>query len=822
MANPTPNPLPPALKEPVTATNSDNKLSNSFLHPVRLSSSCERFMLVDTSPRRRTKFQFTDCAEESRKKGGGTNDLLGRLRPGPRRPRNSNPCETCGHGPQIYPMQNVMRYLIPKAETVNKDVINVEFETQILGTGLFKKSVRNKTRQEVVAVAKEWPSFLNATMFLAEIMNLPEFDLQLILPPQLLPKANETIDFLERLNDKLTFGEDYSLMDSSFTLRTKFKPFQGAPRDLPEDDKADALTDVTLASVLEFSEQSSQFDQRPAGNLSNNAQLMQELRARVNDYTIQFNLPGMPVTFPRQIEDFQKIAVVCKKILHVQKENTGFRLTIRGQAYALFRENSWLENRLTKIGIFRSMYQYKLDNVLLQNSEGGQRYADRKTRAMFTIQCHLVSRGCASVKTATSALLKSWNDPGSNVMIKIAINRFKWLRKRHLASIRQPENDKTLMCLGSDLLVLNDPNSKIVAYMSEQVRHYVVQQNFDCMFTDGTYLKHIPKGQLLIVRLYSSYSHQVMNILYAFCEKRDTTAYVKVLNLLREQGLLENIRVVMTDFELALSAAFKLEIPNVERRFCLFHLVNATKRYSGRINKAIELNKLPCPNVTPRLQLIVCYLFLQGHSNMRTFFAVCKIIYSLIPLHEADSIFLAYYVDTYLCRNEVFIGDIDKYPFLTNNTLEGTNSGLKKFLFGRKSDTESREWIVQNVKRTITDVDDTVNFTVGKDIKNIKDKFDKKEDWYTAIIDKAFQVLPKSIKRHGHFNEIRMLFKSVTDVCILPTMVKYKYNGIQKERAIPAEINPRNFEPSMLISAEFPSVLCPDTIRTISKYVKNR
>lgn len=595
------------------------------------------------------------------------------------------------------------------------------------------------------------------------------------LPVSLKNSYKKSSAFLGNLNKTLTFGATHSLLKEKFVFP--------AMDDAKNPTGADNLTDSTLESVLELSVR----DNISVCNFGHqtDAERFKELRSapHVSRIKCRFTPDGQ---FTRDLYN-TLISLIKQTKQHTSTEKTPSLTTVHHSGnYANFFQ------RKGKIWQFLE-YNGLFDSINIQTTKEIDAMAttvptvDSKLKAVFTSVAFLVRHGCISLREAKKAVMMGWSVLSAQLHLPSALGRLKYLRHAYNQSQTAISATSDVLCFDETLLVSS--TSEFNFYLSRTVTNYINRGHFDAVFIDGTYLKGYHNAQLLILRFYSSKTKEMLNCGYVLCSKRNIESYQNILSIAGSFGLFKKLAVIISDFEMALTVSFQTIFPHVEHRFCLFHLVSATRQYAGKINKSIERLRYKIPKVTFRLSLMASYLLLANESASSVFLVFCDLLVRLQGLSIADYIFMKYFQSIYLERYKVRIGNLEKFPFVTNNSLEGTNSGLKKYIFGRENLAGAREWIAFNVKRTVLAFGSEKTLHVNELLLNIQKAF-VDGDWFSAVLNKAFNVKPQRKTNVPDFEATLELLGQVSDVQLGRNRYSFFLNGVKHSLPIPTSLPP--------------------------------
>lgn len=637
---------------------------------------------------------------------------------------------------------------------VEKVELNIDMDDLFSETrGKLDQVTKQLFCQQVSVFASNWRKVVSVLDTFGRVLTLLHVTQPFTLEAGLNEDFEKSLKALRKLNKTFVFSQPYSLLKMPFVVPNSCADKPGL--------LFDQLTNASLDSAIElsFRDDMSLFPKETKSQ----DQRMKLLREAKHQSAVKLKFPPEG----KFTEDLQSLfkAKISKNFdcIDVQKHSDRLVVNHTGNYAVFFRRKGAIWQFLERHGLVGSV-DITTERTIEQNEGGMVKFNEPKLMTVYTIVSILVRHGFLGVREAKNAVLKAWNDPLAAQYMTSAFTRFKNIRFAHCKSMNAELMTGNVWCFKENLLIEETVNYGF--YMSRIVSTYICAGHFDALFIDGTYLKGYKNGQLLIMRLYSSSSKEMLNCAYAMCEKRDTENYERILNRAAANGFLTNVQVVVSDFEMAFTRAFRTVLPNAEHRFCFFHLVSATRRYAGKINKSIDRLGYKIPRVTFRLSLIMSYLLLSKKDSKQVVFVFIDLFCRLKPLSLADYMFIRYFTDTYLNRYTVVVGDLEKFPFLTNNTVEGTNSGLKKFIFGKDNVIAVREWLAHDVKRTVMNFSKQLFFEINPLMLEIQRNLNLNRNWYLSIINKAFETHPRRPKALIRHTETLALLSQVLQVKI--------------------------------------------------------
>jgi hypothetical protein len=384
---------------------------------------------------------------------------------------------------------------------------------------------------------------------------------------------------------------------------------------------------------------------------------------------------------------------------------------------------------------------------------------------------------------AKNALLHVWKDPDAADLIKLAFHYFDLHRKNFMFENRTNQlvsSDKIhgkMICFQDSMRVWN--NDSIQIYFEPSVLEIVKMGNYDMLFVDGTHVKGKKNLQMLVFRMYDSISMRIINAAYALCASHETATYELILGKLKAVGFFEKVKFSMTDFERSLRNAIQNVIKNCVLLSCFFHLVTAARKYAAKINKTIVALKYTSESkpTTVKIHMFLGYALFLGENKL---IGVITLLYELIMNRQfsiADHLFISYFIKTYTVLYKIQKADLSVYPFLTNNTVEGTNSGIKRAFFGKNTEAAAENWILHDTKRSILNYETKKVYTVPQITLEIT-KAETDNIWLRKFIVKLEETAPSRLSRKEEFDKMLNILRSIDNFCIKPTKIEYHRNGV--------------------------------------------
>ena len=197
--------------------------------------------------------------------------------------------------------------------------------------------------------------------------------------------------------------------------------------------------------------------------------------------------------------------------------------------------------------------------------------------------------------------------------------------------------------------------------------------HFDGRYTDAP--RNYSQCVELRLVLGDAATEVTMTFARALLTSNTTESYREFFKCVRNANC-KKIGIMVTDFEFAISRAAREVFPNIRIRGCWYHFWNNLLAKSGKL-KRFTLQE-PCRALIKTLSLL-CFM-----HNPAT------VIDTLLDKYVEDTEdksfknvnikFILYVYNTYVKRyGHIFFIDLSKSCIRTNNSAEGSNSGLSKF-----------------------------------------------------------------------------------------------------------------------------------------------
>ena len=343
---------------------------------------------------------------------------------------------------------------------------------------------------------------------------------------------------------------------------------------------------------------------------------------------------------------------------------------------------------------------------------------DNFSRTIFTCVFKLAQHGFISYRVAKEAIIKRWK---SSFFKKETAQMLTKLQNKIKNAKRKTESCFSVLPFLDDENLLKERfqfnEKEVFIYYSFEMLKYIKENKFDILFLDGTHLNlQGLKNQLLIFRLHSSLTKETVTMSYVICSSRKTELYEEVLKRLKREGFFENLRILMTDFELGLKKAFKQTegFENIEYRFCYVHLMRSVRGNVKSINKASkmnsnfiynEYNEIVQSNPIPDyIAVVFSYLmFVKTHQVKEIFLLFAAIFKMTLGDSVELNVFLCFFYDNYIIGrfSENFFIDIGVSEHITNNFVEAVNSVFKRATAPKRSEPSISDWICYDTKTSL-------------------------------------------------------------------------------------------------------------------------
>ena len=397
-------------------------------------------------------------------------------------------------------------------------------------------------------------------------------------------------------------------------------------------------------------------------------------------------------------------------------------------------------------------------------------------KIMYTLLYSLLKSGCLTFLTAKLALFDKWTDQKD-------LEVFNLMHKKL-------ENQRPLQQSISDFkhifIFKNENMCKAIVgtcpsyiYFSNSILDRIQKEEFDSLFVDGTYIKGIKKYQLIIVRMHSSKTNNIINACYVLSQRKTEEEYKLIFNALLPFGFLKNIIHVMTDFELALrNSLFSIFENRMTFHFCFYHLLNATRNYAASINRASLRIKVSSEKVSPYCYYFFSYLMFVQPADVKTYFKILVTIFRAFEITAANEAFFSYFKSTFIkgAYAKHLYTDLSTFQFVTNNTVEGVNSGLKRFVAGKNTLKSLLKWIPFNAKCNILQ---TAKVTVIKSVdsyRDFQDAIKNGQNWLVFIVQKIKDLGNNSKLLAEKKNELLQFINSIKNMKVINNDFSFKVN----------------------------------------------
>lgn len=342
--------------------------------------------------------------------------------------------------------------------------------------------------------------------------------------------------------------------------------------------------------------------------------------------------------------------------------------------------------------------------------------------SFFYTHCrYFLSQNYIPLSQINNALLTYWEDVNDKKIIIDMMKALEGANDRNSAK-RRKENKKNLLFKNETALKCKDSCFSI--FYSNDVLKFVIETKHEMLFIDGTYLKKEKGAQLLIMRFYHSQKHFVTNAVYIHTQNKDAETYIRVFKHLADTGLFDSIKTIMTDYELAIGSAFSSVLNRpILNRLCYFHFCNALKIKTSKINCVIKagITTTKVQATKNIFNLFSNLAFVLRINNMFELF--CLIVRLSEPQpNAANELFFDYFSKTYVTGrfSKLLYIDFDLCPVHTNNSLEGVNSGFKRFALGKQHGKIFEEWIALNIKKTILKLETTCHYSTNQHLLELQ------------------------------------------------------------------------------------------------------
>lgn len=467
---------------------------------------------------------------------------------------------------------------------------------------------------------------------------------------------------------------------------------------------------------------------------------LQRHLSNIRNVTIRFDFEMNT----QQSKEFCEELLTKKGVVSIETVKPAFvDIRFKGATNSLSRPHGYIKSALNVIN-FETNFETRVW-ANLPPVEINKKCSSEST-TLYTLLYMLMRNRCISQLTAKTAMFNVWKDPEELEAFKMMLTKLSNKRKN------APHKKKVL----DDVELFSNENlcksivkydTPIYIYFSNHILDVVKTGDFDTMFIDGTHIKNSKGSQLILVRLFSTANKKVLTACYIITQSKKTEAYVMIFKKLGKLKFLDNIKHVMTDFEIAFRNALNTVFPaKFEYHFCFFHLQNATRNYAASINRVGR--KLNQCKTTPYIHTYFSYLVFSHFSTIIKAFEFLVAVFRLNNINAADEVFFDYFKSTYI--NSKYIDcicmDPNKFKCVTNNTVEGVNSGMKRFVAGRNSVPSILDWLAFDAKTYIISSGNNTDFKEVEQYVCIQNAMLLDQNWLILVAEKV-QTLGKNSEK---------------------------------------------------------------------------
>lgn len=337
-------------------------------------------------------------------------------------------------------------------------------------------------------------------------------------------------------------------------------------------------------------------------------------------------------------------------------------------------------------------------------------------KTVYTSVKKLADLGCVSPSSAKEAIMNLWKDPEDIEKFREVLAKLKNKIKNFRGSCKNTFDSVSFFRSENMLKTkIEFENNEIFVYYSHAVLKYVIDNEFDQLFLDGTHLNvNNQKNQMLLFRLYSSKKSEILTAAYVICSSKKTETYELIIKILYKAGFFKNLRIVMTDFELAFKNAFQnVQKVGLSFRFCYLHFLKSLKATVKSINKAstlqletvqgFEMSTEP-EKLSENLAIFFSFIiFIPADQLVDGFYLWTAIAQSVFGNTDELAVFCCSFLKNFIVGHfsDHFSIDIGISDHITNNFVEGANSGFKRFTKSYLSEETTANWISYDAKKTI-------------------------------------------------------------------------------------------------------------------------
>jgi len=287
-------------------------------------------------------------------------------------------------------------------------------------------------------------------------------------------------------------------------------------------------------------------------------------------------------------------------------------------------------------------------------------------------------------------------------------------------------------------------DGSLYCYYSERVMNYIRSNCFDQLFVDGTHFKALRRSQLVIVRVASEQLNKVVTCLYCLAPSKKSEVYKSIFVLLESLGVLKGIKIVMSDFELAIRKGFRLSTAHpVTFRFCFFHFQSALRKFANSINKQVSLQNSERQTwhqrTTPHIHRVFSFLIFVPKSLQAIAFRLFKFVFRQVESGLSNELFFDYFERAYLngVFFESFFIDLAESKIVTNNFVEGLNSSLKRHSRGRITISFLLDWLKISSKSEIASLSEAskAQFQTNENFTSFQQRIMQGQNFWEPIIE---------------------------------------------------------------------------------------
>lgn len=434
-------------------------------------------------------------------------------------------------------------------------------------------------------------------------------------------------------------------------------------------------------------------------------------------------------------------------------------------------------NKFTRRYGYLQTLQKKIKLSIKSHQSGGKSFFGQPEKSSFHIISaslqKLAKFGSISGGEIRKFILRAVRNQSEIPLTKRLIKRLKNKTKNEARKTRQQNSVDSVVGFENENLFKYESHldgKTIRFYYSQEVIKFIQNGQFDLIFVDGTHLKMLKKNQVTIVRFYSTKSAKVITGLYILNPSKKAKSYAVIFDFIQKLGLLTHCKFLTTDFELAIRKGFEEVISSpVAFRYCFFHLVSATRKYSASINKTIAMEnqhwgKNHCPTL-PHIFRLFSFLIFIRKPLQSMMFRVFKHLVRNHAFNLANELFMAYFRSTYIngpLSKHFFLG-FEHTSIITNNFVEGINSSLKRHNRGKVNIDTFLDWLKIDSKKSVMDLDENIvtHPKSNSRFKKFSEMFEAHGDClgvfldYTAELSRNRSKTKDSTKQNGKSNDFQ-------------------------------------------------------------------